>query len=282
MRFAAVACISLTLATTFAACGGSTGDDTGATSTAVIPRERFAARFADAICENIGGCCQSSGFQYDAAKCKLAASEALPPSTADTDYDPSAAAACIEAVTNAARACRKVWDAEALSCNRAYRGRVATGGACIHTAECAQPAHGGAWCEEGVCKADTAAQFGERCSATCTELGTSGGECSSTEASDDVPNGATCWKNDGLVCSKGVCAEVQRVGQPCTNDECADGAYCKQGTCAALVPIGQPCSDDECARGAACIDGVCTQFDCVGDTCSGSSIVTPSLCGGTP
>ena len=103
----------------------SAGDDSGEG----IPIDRFAAAFADALCGNIGPCCQQEGYAYDAAACRaktegILGNEAAQTKAAGGPYDPKGARACVDVVASLAKSCSGD-DTEAVykaACNRVYAG----------------------------------------------------------------------------------------------------------------------------------------------------------------
>lgn len=295
--FTLVALGSLSLA---GGCSGSTTDGGGSTP---VPADQFVTRFIDAVCNNIGSCCQQSGFAYDAAGCKaLGQAEFKQPVSESPSvvYDPNAAGDCIAAVQKAATSCG-AFDFDSSACEAILKGTLQAGAVCASSEECADPAGGNAYCDvpldatSGKCVVETRGKSGESCGSTCTDHGDGSSDCM---GSTQWTGQASCYVNDGLYCN-GTCQPVIPVGQPCEVDGCAMGAYCQAGTCTAFPSAGEPCADgylcgdasycdpggtcqSEKAKGQSCAsDEECSTHRCDAGLCSTDTIVSKELCSGT-
>jgi hypothetical protein len=264
-----------------------------------VPKDQFIGRFVDAVCDNVGPCCQSAGLSYDAAGCKALGNAELEKDL-DLDrpnvkYDAAAGGKCIEAVKNAAQSCGHIDIDGGPECSGFLVGTLPEGAACESSVECA-----GAYarCDisgpaaQGVCVVEPRGKAGDPCGDTCTEHGSSS-ECFGSTSSTGT---ARCYTNDGLYCDQ-TCKPLIAVGQPCEAEGCVDGAYCTGGSCAALPAAGEPCAqtyvcgaDLYCdlnttcqkrkADGQACQDGSeCVAGNCQSGVC-GDSLASATLCSG--
>lgn len=257
-----------------AACSGRSSDDDDAPNP--VTPENFVDQAADAICGNVGGCCQSSGFTFDRAGCESYVRSVVDSSpTEGTVWDSTEAGRCIAALASVARAC----DADAgdvESCTRIRRGTVQEGEPCTGDTQCADI--GG---EQALCDYDDALQIdvctaqaptfsgglGDDCDGTCT-----GTSCTHI-VDEGAPPRATCFVEDHLVCdfTAGVCIPSPDVGEPCASYYCSPGAYCTFDTtvCASTKPLGSSCVEsDECS------DGLCDQMVCRAPTLASQGICT--------
>lgn len=132
-------------------CSGSTTSD-GAQP---VPADQFVERVVSAVCDNVGPCCQSAGFPYDPAACKALGNSDLSASYAlgnpNVDYDAVAAGKCVAAISDLVRSCGAV-DLDGLEqCDLVLVGKLPAGAACQKSVECAAPAGGNAYCDQGAC-----------------------------------------------------------------------------------------------------------------------------------
>ena len=182
------------------------------------------------------------------------------------DYDGESADACLDAITTTD--CAEL-RAEPAACDKTFRGKVAAGGVCVISAECA----GGGQClEPDTCTASC-------CVGTCAAVAPPAalGAACNVLASKPCVEGAFC-------ASDGTCAPRRAVGASCTGapDECLDPAVCL------FLPDGETCTVISTAPGAACFPGanygcgrddetcnattsICTKRAPVGSACQSSS-----------
>ncbi len=276
-------------------CGGSTNG----TGSGPVPQSQFPARFESAVCDNIGSCCQSAGYKYDAAGCKSALDQSIGQifSSKNAVYDASAAGPCIDSVSAAFASCKGFDAVSAVPCQKVFTGTQPAGAACTSSTECKPVANAEVYCEhpsgaggqagsgQRTCTVKPRGKKGDGCDETCTEngnvtsCGTSSGGGGAGGSGGAPPSGnATCYTNDGLYCAgNGVCAAMIPIGQPCPDySGCVDGAYCDSGTCAAKRAAGSSCSSfsNECKDGTYCADpahtgtGTCTNKKADGQACS--------------
>lgn len=297
-------------------------DDTASTTTGSatpVASNDFAARFADAYCSAIAGCCSRYSIESDTPSCtttlstQLTALFAAQFASPNYTYDASAAGKCIEGYRAGLSACTdpKAMDATEDLCRLVFTGNVALGGTCTKTAECVQNAEHNVTCDTGLCALTSNGSVvverprgtaGSPCAVTCITQSINATSCSSTLSSGTVPTdtvAAECWVDDELVCGpSGTCESAPALGAACTN-ECAPGAYCSGGSCIAQITTGS-CSlasaacaktsycdstTQECtplkADGSACnYDEECQGGDCQGDVCRVWSVATTASCAG--
>lgn len=283
---------------------GCSGSTSGEQSTNPVPQDQFVTTFVNAVCDNIGACCDKEGYAYDQTKCKAVASTqygTLFKQSPNVEYDPQSAGNCIEAVKQAAAGCSTLDIDGGQACLNVYRGKLPEGAECNSSIECAAPPVGDASCEgelqgvPGHCVVDKRGAAGDACYATCTQDGSSTG-CGS---SGGDPKSASCYTNDGLYCNAAyVCEKLAALGAACQNDGCVSGAYCDSGTCALLPVAGESCGNGySCAPGAYCQGGscmptksageACTSYDecgkadCQDGVCKMASLASPGVCDGS-
>ena len=244
-----------------AACGKSEG------AAEPIPKSEIPARLAALLCEGRGGCCQQQGMTFATASCKTYYSQQLDESIAKYDparvqYDAQAAGDCL-AEFEARSNCGALDGDEVPACERVFRGKVALGGACTTSVDCAKTGDQRVICESSdgtapsVCVligtgAGPHGKAGDACIFTCDE----GDDCDGIAVAPPQPGTGVpqpdpviCYRDEGLYCGAGTCQPTVALGQPCANDGCEGGAFCDfaTGICAARRPNGQPCTgDDEC------------------------------------
>lgn len=160
-------------------------------------------------------------------------------------YDPSAGAACVQGIYDAANAdppqCAN-FDQLVESCKSALGGLSQANQPCDHRFECAA----GMYCDLAGCPA-----------ATCKELGAVGSTCLTN---------AACNPIDDLYCkiptgqSTGTCEKYVVTAATCTAaDTCEPGSYCLEGVCARIAKLftldePQTCYTNSllCNAGLAC------------------------------
>jgi hypothetical protein len=292
----------------FAGCGSSE-------SKPPVPIDDLARAIADALCNNIGPCCQQAGFAHDPVQCRANAENEfrteveLNRGSSNIVYDGNAARECVDTYAAVVKACypeREIGSA----CDAMFAGTLQPGQTCARSAECIP----GASCERsggGVALQCTSSslvrgKLGQTCGTTCTEnggiTGCSGSGGSGGEGDGGAVNLAQCFTNDGLYCDRAHgCAAAPALGQACTSDTpCAGDAFCDNGACVAKRTTG-PCEQfgDSCAAtaycetstrecqprkstGAACTTGAeCSTRDrCTDGTCRTPTIATESSCMG--
>jgi len=258
-----------------AACSNSGGDG--------IPRERFAAELAAAACDGIAGCCEHDGHRYDEAGCHTARLEStrLPAPDLALEYDPGAAAECVQTYRTVLASCTSGGFSGG-GCNDVFRPTLKNGERCRSYEECiATPPFAYGLClpagpdEPGVCtkveSSPARSSEGDACGGTCW---TYGGEayCDRIFARDGA-----CFVDDGLACSpaSAACTPLPVAGEECAfNTSCAAGLFCAPadcgegsctGVCRELLPFGAACepyAGDVCVEGAVCIDVACGEESC--------------------
>lgn len=196
---------------------------------------------------------------------------------------------------------------------RALEGRVATGGACTSSDECA----GDAFCTnecDGVCAPRVAlgqaCESDDACAGGDVKCNYMSGVCMAVTRNANVGEGGTCGEaqtNDeiaiaqctrGLACNNEVCVTIVAKGDGCDDDHtpCALGTICMpeqeddvDGTCVAqpfTVGLGGACDELESytsrskfcniAENLGCIDGTCVAL---GDGSVGSRCANLHLSG---
>lgn len=264
------------------ACGGSTTSS----GSGPIPRDQFASRYASAFCDNIGGCCRSSGYPYDPGACKTALAQGISQifSSARIRYNAQLANQCLAEAAQEARACSFLVDFTGTACTNVFTGTQAVGQPCQSYLECA-PVARSVECTAGgaatggqsgtdTCTAKPDGKPGDACDETCA-ISANGISCSglglvSGGVSDPK---ATCYTNDGVYCDQnGVCKSLIAIGRACSDSlDCVSGAYCNNGSCSVKRAVGSPCATDDACKGGAYCDmgsGKCANDKIEGATCS--------------
>lgn len=236
---------------------------------APISREEWPARVAALKCEAMSGCCERSGFSFDATACKQSQTAEMEHKVAqfaaNVDYDARAAGESLDRLAEGS-ACG-LFD-EVAAWEKVFPGKLGPGESCRATEECRkEPGHSVSCSSEdgippSVCRLfkdgqpRPHAQLGEACFTTCRE----GAPCSIDDvrgASEPVIS-AACYHADGLWCNYGkespTCTRLDRVGEVCVDpsSSCENLGFCARdtGICTAPLPNGQPClSRDECQSG---------------------------------
>jgi hypothetical protein len=270
----------------------------------------LAGQIADALCNNIGPCCQQAGFPHDPAQCHALAEAKYRVTIEQRRYNPNivfdrdAARGCVDAYETAAKSCDDGEREIGHNCRYVFAGTLQPGQACTSSYECVPHAVCELADSGGMeCKWSPSAQhgkLGDRCAWTCTE------DARRIECLGLVRGGSgtSCFTNDGIYCddATAVCAAALDIGQPCDGIvPCAGGdAFCDNLICANKRATGscRPERDDcvvtsycelsaqQCtarkSRGAACTaNNECRFTDaCTGGTCGPQTIATPSVCRG--
>jgi len=183
------------------------------------------------------------------------------------------------------------------TCQQVYQGRVAPGGQCSASVECAG----------GTCAFTTPG--GNSCNGICVAWAAEGQSCA-TAGCDPSRHfcdasrvcrargniGAACRPSsfgsgeciDGLGCtSAGICARPGSGGEACASGLCAKGFHCvgtgTSSVCAADVRHGDTCPDplacpdgDRCVGTAPGTSGICTRVLDVNDVCDPARDACPS------
>jgi len=257
-----------------------------------IPIDDFASLLADAVCNNIGPCCQRAGFPHAPAACHARAESSLQSEVAkrrgaNVAYDGNAARACVDTYTAVARTCADDRDIGSV-CRRVFSGTLAAGAMCMLTPECVP----GASCEpplDGGAGQCSRTRFehnkrGDHCFATCTEDLKSGLLYCSGVTGD--PGEGACHTTDGLYCDvANLCAAIPTLNQLCVGDApCAEEAFCENNVCVAKRTSGScgPFSDG-CAATAYCEfgTGLCQPRKATGEACSGEECLDSDTCNAT-
>jgi hypothetical protein len=163
-------------------------------------------------------------------------------------YDPSAGAACVQGIYDAATAepplCSN-FDKVVESCKSAFGGLSQLTQPCDHRFECAE----GLYCDLAGCPA-----------ATCTALGGVGSVCATHAACNPIadlyckiPSGQPTGTCEKYIASDAVCA---------AGDTCQPGSYCLDGKCVRIAKVFTLEEDLKCYTSSAlCNPGLACEFD---------------------
>ena len=232
---------------------------------APVARTDFVDKLAAAVCGGIEPCCAATGNPHDPVQCRAdfatgfrVGHSEFERTTVLADYDPAAAARCIDTVARVTAACGVMSLKQQEACRQIFKnGQLVLGAACSYSAECAPARDPGT--------AVVCSGYGQPPTApTCTLVTTTPAVPGAGEACDgdrivtpDTQSGTgvvQCQAEDGLRCDfdRGVCTPLPRLGESCAwqlpvdptvtwYDACADGAYCDPltGTCAPQRTTGQ-------------------------------------------
>jgi hypothetical protein len=185
--------------------------------------------------------------------------------------------------------CQAAYEAAATSCEEnsvldacagIVHGKVAEGGACLLSQECAGSGPRvclvtGGQDTPGVCKATPGGKVGDLCSLTCRphEI------CSFTVYGISDSSLTPCLESDGVFCSRDVvpakCQAIHAIGAQCENDDqCGFLGYCDSQTshtCKKRGQLNEACGT--CIASLMCKDGKCQSPPLtVGGTCDGYSL----------
>jgi hypothetical protein len=256
--FATLACLLA------ASCSGDEADEHAEHSA-------FVDRFAERYCSLVTGCCSEVGNQNDPKICRSAVASVMGANVASLEngrasFDAQAAEQCLEELDAFMASCSPASEHPAV-CGQVVRGKVAAGGACRWTNDCA-PASGATV----FCQFDHEAAQGE-----CVQQPppVEGMACDET----------ACDADPTLYCdfSAGTCAARPGAGGACDIDiPCGPGTRCVGTQCAAEQPIGGDCSlGQPCAAGSYCAAGVCSAQKAGGEPCTAGSKECASECDGS-
>lgn len=287
------------------ACGDDAGSTGGGMSYAGGPVSQadLPPTLARSVCSGLKPCCEQAGLPFNAGTCENTFSSTLSQTLASADeknysYDPAAAGACLRALEDAGGGvCTDQMQSgtAGVTCDSAFEGKVAPGGACSADIECAGPADADIECrkttgeEGGTCFVEARVGEGDSCFWTCTQMGNAyscGGSGSLDEKAGERPR---CFTNDGLYCSsEGVCTRLAARGGACDSDQgCETGLYCnfESSVCEDLLGEGDACTFSGCAEDLYCKNDVCVsklslgtqcmtfQDECAGGTCDNGTCV---------
>jgi hypothetical protein len=287
----------------FVACGSSE-------SGLPIPVDDLARVMADAVCHNIGPCCQQGGFLHDPAQCHAAV---LSQATSGIDelkarpnvaYDGAAARACVDVYTSVVKACSDGGEIEPI-CSQIFVGTLQSEQTCIDNADCAPGLECGSpggprQCTPNFSKVH--GKLGDECYMTCTIEDRIVSHCGAGgQGAPGNHSAVSCFTNEGLYCdSARVCSTTPAIGQPCTGViPCAPDAFCEADVCTAKRTSGS-CGQTHngCAAttycdfntfqcrprkstGAACTtNNECLATDVCEGTCRTRTIASTEVCMG--
>jgi hypothetical protein len=226
-----------------------------------VREDEFAGALAEAICTNIGPCCEKSQIGHVGPSCADQVRRIWSPDLqrarkAHLVYDARAAARCVAESREQVVACqtfKEFVDEPTPSCADVYRGgKVALGDECASPWDCAESSAGRVSChyslreERLFCAIRETVGIGEKPEAR-SETHTYS-ECESSLIQD----------------SDGYCRERPKLGEPCTgfNDPCEFGAVCdglNTEKCVVPLPTGSACDDSLQCEGFWCNEGRCTE-----------------------
>jgi len=288
-----------------------TDGGTGAVGTVPASCQTFASKcsggsdaaqmFATEYCALIDPCCTAAGLGSQCAG-------QLGGAVFDYDFDPAAAATCLDALharQAGADFCAGLatvsqsWNNDSAvlpECVGVFKkrggGTVAPGGTCTDDTDCAPGPTGRSACVFDVFRAGAAGGFAE----ICVEISpTPGDACLGTAASGSGFSGVTtppadgvfCDRDRGLICDDAtlICVAAPVLGDHCTSSiECESAStYCDFDTssCATKRVAGQSCANyfGQCVDGTYCnrTTSQCTAQGGKGASCSSENVL-PSAC----
>lgn len=272
--------------------------------------EDFPAAYADALCSNIGPCCEREGFTFNAMTCRAKAEFILSSEAATTQrqglpYDPMGARVCVDAVASLARSCSadNVEATYKAACGRVYAGPQPEGAVCTSGNQCASgDCVSGAerpW-RCGGASGPVRGKLGDKCNATCSRNSNDGRVSCYPNVTGPQMGVVQCFSDEEMFCDSqtSICTATADVGQACgPSIGCRSGTFCDNGICA-LKRADGPCTDSnaclpptycsysptrECtprrARGEACgSDEQCAVGDDCNTTCRGVTIANKDTC----
>lgn len=290
--------IGLLLAALVPACGSSTDSPPGTAPTTPIAIESLPQKMAEAVCDNIAGCCRSANVPFELAACRANREASFQTqlsqlSRPKRSYNASGASACVAGLADFYGQCFQIESDDQIraGCSQLFVGTVALGEACAASDECAPGADGFGHClfvpddpqAGGVCVAQSTStdttphgKRGEACGSTCASVG---GDCGGEDPAGSTSS-TVCFMNEGLQCDirTRTCQPLVALGEPCRYLGCVAGTYCTgANACATLKADGLPCDGHyECASHRCIFD-----YDAINGMCGHKTIATPDTCSGT-
>jgi hypothetical protein len=287
--------VTLTLATTMS-CGGTSGgppialDDMAAETTAaecaLLVRCHF--MYDDALCRAFYDHINSSPT-FESLASGLAAAHA-----GKTDFDGTAARACVEQIRNAD--CGQPLPDPRVACAKAFRGKLADGDRCIADIECPHgsfcPAAGSTtipMCNgvctplpHGTCSDDSQCPSGQVCDSTCVIPVPPGALDEPCGTHQTCQRGLHCELDQTAQTAPFVCKGPGHVGDSCSGvaGACDEGLICVPSddratvTCMKPAGPGEACQAFQQCGGTLLSSIVCdpTTHTCVGVPSSGPCI----------
>lgn len=298
LRAAAVS--AMVLSTVLAAAGGCSSPIEP--SGDAMPKARFAAAYAQALCTSLAHCCSENQVAFTFDGCTITARAVADARLADPilggNYDERLASQCIRAVSGAESvACDPVpgsiSDARSI-CQKVFVGKKAVGEACQSSAECAPVENQTVGCEglpltdpdAGLLPLSIPALL-ENSGLRPLEVPRGSPVCVAfppMEPGSRCPTAALatlCEKTGELFCDRaeGICKDRANAGDPCNGDGCKPGLVCTSGVCSPKVGTGEGCVDNTgCAASLRCSSGKCVDRLRPGDGCSNDSDCSIGVC----
>jgi hypothetical protein len=222
----------------------------------------FPRRLAAAICDNIGDCCESSGFRYAPEDCRSVIEAALADALVEFDayggyhYQRDQATRCIDAAAEVARACalavanpcttpqpRLKACSLVIYAESPVSGRA--GEACTVDSDCLSTPGAITACAESPNLSVRSCRhgipgglLGDACTGACLRT-----ECALATVPRPVPSPMLCDTEQGLYCDlvTSRCARAPEAGEPCA------------AGCGAFRGAGPICGNFLCASDARCV-----------------------------
>jgi hypothetical protein len=239
-----------------------------------VQQNEFQAKMVHALCDSVQGCCTTAEREFDAVGCSRAVQRQFVVPLSDTTllYDSAQAGACIQAVTQAAQACRTV---DPTTCFNAFIGNKPPGTPCMSSFECAPGSGGYAVCsQDGMCVQPNRGVAGEVCSFTCIE-GDGAPRCKSVFYGPSAGQQAACHTENGLVCVTSTTgpATCQSMAADCKQsptNACPTGQLCDVNAdrCYVPTPVGGSCAQNPCGKDGYCAGAVCVPLKPNAATCA--------------
>ncbi len=211
----------------------STGGTTGSVTDGGIPFGQFEGAYAAAVCQAEAACQPMAAYFQAGCAANFENSgfaAGLQQAAADIDagfagYDPAAAAACVQAVSQAG--CGLAVGPEPVPCLETLVGQIPVGASCYDNFDC----------DAGYCSSPTST-----CPGSCTAFLAQGADCSDgglcAPPAECVPQA-----DDGGHVAAVLCEALGQVGASCgPNRACAYPLACVNGACAAAGAAGAACA----------------------------------------
>jgi hypothetical protein len=251
--------------------------------------EDLPAAYADALCNNIGPCCEKEGYAYNAMTCRAKVDFILKSEAASTQrqglpYDPMGARACVDTVASLAQSCSadNVEATYQAACGRVYAGHQPEGAVCTSGHQCASgdcltgPAR--PW-HCGGPNGPVRGKLGDNCNATCYPDSKDGTLGCYPDYFGPQTGFVQCFVDEEMFCDlqTSICTAKADVGQACgPSIGCRSGASCENGVCGWKRTDG-PCTDnDGCPPTAYC--GYSTPRQCVPRKARGENCGSDEQC----